>query len=94
MEYKQLVKVILVGSEKSGKSAFLSSFTDERFDEQYKPTIGIEFAPKQLNDVKFQIWDTAGQEKFRSITHSYYKGASLYCLVVDLTDPEKLEQDL
>ena len=62
-----------------GKSNLLSRFAWDEFDMDSKATIGVEFAPKNLDIdgkvVKAQVWDTAGQERFRTITASYYRGA-------------------
>jgi len=52
-------------------------------------TVGVEFSSKTLNmkdkEIKLQLWDTAGQEKFRSVTKSYYKGAVGVLIVYDIT---------
>lgn len=57
-----------------GKSCLLLQFTDKKFQSQHDLTIGVEFGSRTVNidsnSVKLQIWDTAGQEKFRSITRS------------------------
>lgn len=54
-----------------------------------KHTVSVEFSSKMLKigdkDVKLQLWDTAGQEKFRSVTRSYYKGAVGVLIVYDIT---------
>ena len=76
-----------------GKSCILLQFTDKRFQPVHDVTIGVEFGANmvQLNHqgteipVKLQIWDTAGQESFRSITRSYYRGAACALLVYDIT---------
>ena len=62
-----------------GKSNLLSRFAWDEFDMSSKPTIGVEFAPRNLEIqgkvVKAQVWDTAGQERFRAVTSAYYHGA-------------------
>ena len=68
----------------------LLQFTDKRFQPVHDLTIGVEFGARMItvqNDVqvKLQIWDTAGQESFRSITRSYYRGAAGALLVYDIT---------
>jgi Ras-related protein Rab-2A len=72
-----------------GKSCLLLQFTDKRFRQQHDLTIGVEFGARtiQLNEknIKLQIWDTAGQESFKSITRSYYRGAAGALLVYDIT---------
>ena len=72
-----------------GKSCLLLQFTDKRFQPVHDLTIGVEFGARMINLddklVKLQIWDTAGQESFRSITRSYYRGAAGALLVYDIT---------
>lgn len=72
-----------------GKSSLLLQFTDKRFLSTHEMTIGVEFGSRNLeiakNTIKLQIWDTAGQESFRSITRSYYRGSCAAILVYDTT---------
>jgi Ras family len=72
-----------------GKSCLLLQFTDKRFQPLHDLTIGVEFGARMINidsrQIKLQIWDTAGQESFRSITRSYYRGAAGALLVYDIT---------
>jgi len=78
-----------------GKSCLLLQFTDKRFQPVHDLTIGVEFGSRTIqinnNPVKLQIWDTAGQEKFKSITRSYYRGAAGALLVFDITRRETFE---
>nr|KAJ0202891.1 hypothetical protein LSAT_V11C500272550 [Lactuca sativa] len=75
-----------------GKSCLLLQFTDKRFQPVHDLTIGVEFGARMITidnkPVKLQIWDTAGQESFRSITRSYYRGAAGALLVYDITRRE------
>jgi len=72
-----------------GKSCLLLQFTDKRFQPVHDLTIGVEFGARMVNidnkPIKLQIWDTAGQESFRSITRSYYRGSAGALLVYDIT---------
>jgi len=67
----------------------LLQFTDKRFQPVHDLTIGVEFGARMIQldgkQIKLQIWDTAGQESFRSITRSYYRGAAGALLVYDIT---------
>ena len=90
--YSYLFKYIIVGESGCGKSCMLLQFTDNKFQPIHDITIGVEFGAKMINipgvkDKKFklQIWDTAGQEAFRSITRSYYRGSTVALLVYDIT---------
>ncbi|XP_058037435.1 ras-related protein Rab-2B isoform X3 [Ahaetulla prasina] len=72
-----------------GKSCLLLQFTDKRFVAVHDLTIGVEFGARMITienkKIKLQIWDTAGQESFRSITRSYYRGTAGALLVYDIT---------
>lgn len=78
-----------IGDTGVGKSCLLLQFTDKRFQPVHDLTIGVEFGARMVGvdgrNVKLQIWDTAGQESFRSITRSYYRGAAGALLVYDIT---------
>lgn len=90
MSYSYLFKYIIIGDTGVGKSCLLLQFTDKRFQPVHDLTIGVEFGARMITvadaqQVKLQIWDTAGQESFRSITRSYYRGAAGALLVYDIT---------
>jgi len=92
MAYSYLFKYIIIGDTGVGKSCLLLQFTDKRFQPVHDLTIGVEFGARMITidnrQVKLQIWDTAGQESFRSITRSYYRGAAGALLVYDITRRE------
>jgi len=82
-------KILLIGDAGVGKSCMLLQFTDNKFQPVHDLTIGVEFGARNITvdgkTIKLQIWDTAGQESFRSITRSYYRGAAGALLVYDIT---------
>ena len=86
---EQLFRVIIVGDTGVGKSCLLLRFSEDKFHEDHNVTIGVEFGTRSLKVgnqmVKLQIWDTAGQESFRSITRSFYRRADGVLLVYDVT---------
>ncbi|XP_004503285.2 ras-related protein RABA6b [Cicer arietinum] len=88
-ECDYLFKAVLIGDSGVGKSNLLSRFAKDEFRLDSKPTIGVEFAYRNIKVrdklIKAQIWDTAGQERFRAITSSYYRGALGAVLVYDIT---------
>ncbi|CAI2378895.1 unnamed protein product [Moneuplotes crassus] len=90
--YSYLFKYIIIGDTGVGKSCLLLQFTDKRFRTQHDLTIGVEFGARAIDinneTIKLQIWDTAGQESFKSITRSYYRGAAGALLVYDITRRE------
>lgn len=68
----------------------MNQFIKKQFSHTHEITIGVEFASRIIEiehntNVKLQIWDTAGQESFRSVTRSYYRGAICVFLVYDIT---------
>ena len=96
-ENKELLyKILLLGDSSVGKTCFLMRYTDNTYQEIHMSTIGIDnkFKDVELEDgkkVKIQIWDTAGQDRFRSITRNYYKGANGIVLIFDVTNKKSYE---
>ncbi len=90
-----LLKIVMVGDTSVGKSNLLSRYVLNEFCENSKSTIGVDFVTKDLliNDkmVKAQIWDTAGQEKFRSLIKNYYSNANGFILVYDVSNKKSFE---
>ena len=84
-------KVLLLGDSTVGKTCFLVKYTEDIFNEQYITTVGFDYRLKETilksgKKVKIQIVDTAGQERFRSLTKNYYKGADGIILIYDVTN--------
>ncbi len=95
-----IFKYIIVGDSAVGKSCLLLRFVEQKFIPLHDVTVGVEFCNKTLQvpskdgsekTIKVQIWDTAGQEQFRSITRSYYRGAAGALLVYDVTNRSSFE---
>jgi len=94
-DYDFLFKSVVVGDGGSGKTAVVVRFSQGFFQENYKLTIGVEFAVKTINinnyNVKLQIWDTGGQERFRYVRPLYYKGSMGCIILFDLTNRESFD---
>ena len=93
---ESVYKVLLLGDSSVGKTCFLMKYTDEAFQETHMATIGLDYRLKSMKlkngkTVKIQIWDTAGQDRFRSITKNYYKGSHGIILIYDITNPITFE---
>lgn len=82
-------KLVILGDVAVGKTSLISRIIENKFTDKYEPSIGVDFASKSINykekSFKTQIWDTAGQEKYRSLIPSYIRGANLVIIVFDLT---------
>lgn len=88
-------KVLIVGDSGVGKSSLLLRYCDDRFSESTPSTIGVDFRVKSLTlrgkRIRLSIWDTAGQEKFRTLTSSYYRNAHGVILMYDATNRESFD---
>lgn len=80
-----IFKFVILGDSAVGKTNILLRFTDADYKPSHIPTIGVDFKIKVVQidgkSAKMQLWDTAGQERFKTITETYYKGASGIVLV-------------
>eukprot|EP00331_Platyophrya_macrostoma_P015043 CAMPEP_0176475994 /NCGR_PEP_ID=MMETSP0127-20121128/43905_1 /TAXON_ID=938130 /ORGANISM="Platyophrya macrostoma, Strain WH" /LENGTH=190 /DNA_ID=CAMNT_0017871631 /DNA_START=38 /DNA_END=606 /DNA_ORIENTATION=+ len=84
-----IVKVCILGSSGVGKSSILKRFVSNEFDDSEQTTLGAAFMDKTItysgHTFKFQIWDTAGQEKYAPLAHMYYRDTHVALLVYDIT---------
>uniref|UniRef100_A0A8C6W8E9 Ras-related protein Rab-36 n=2 Tax=Nannospalax galili TaxID=1026970 RepID=A0A8C6W8E9_NANGA len=91
----KLSKVVVVGDLYVGKTSLIHRFCKNVFDRDYKATIGVDFEIERFEiagiPFSLQIWDTAGQEKFKCIASAYYRGAQVIITAFDLTDVQTLE---
>jgi small GTP-binding protein len=89
------LKVVVVGDSGVGKTCFLIRFVRDQFDEECQPTLGVEFLTKivqtERHRIQLQLWDTAGQELFRSVTRGYYRGSAGALLVFDITSRDSFD---
>ena len=94
-DYQYIFKLILIGNSGVGKSSILNRYMNKTFEESYKCTIGVDFLMKSIEingkTVKLQLWDTAGQEKYKSMVESYYRGANVALVVFDITSHESFD---
>ena len=91
--FTYIFKYIIVGDCCVGKSCLLANFLNKEFKTTHDVTIGVDFGVKMLelqdkNIIKLYIWDTAGQESFKSIIRSYYRGAIGVLLIYDINNYE------
>ena len=89
-------KVLILGDPSVGKSCFLIRYTEDTFQDVYLSTIGMDCKYKKVDlengeSIRLQLWDTAGQDRFRSITRNLYKGAAGIILIYDVTNRKTFE---
>ena len=95
-ETDAVYKILLLGDSEVGKSCFLMRYADNVFVENYITTIGLDYKLKyvQLDSgemIKVQLWDTAGQDRYRTIAKNYYKGSHGILLLYDITKRNSFE---
>lgn len=96
---EQLYKVLVIGDYGVGKTSIIRRYTEGYFTPNYKLTIGVDFALKNITHtdgqkISLQLWDIAGHERFGHMTHVYYKYAIAAILVFDLGRPATFESVL
>jgi len=85
------IKVVLLGESGVGKTSIISQFTSHKFDPHRETSLSAQFVSKTLDfpdlgqSIKFDIWDTVGQEKYRSLAKIFYKDAKVIIFVYDIT---------
>ena len=88
-------KLIFIGDVSVGKTSIINSLLNQSFSEEYEASIGVDFFSKTLKfksrSIKLQIWDSAGQEKFKSLIPNYIRGSSLIFLVYDVTNKKSFD---
>ena len=93
--YDLSFKLIVIGDSAVGKSCLTMKATKNFFEEFYSPTVGFEFFTfnVKVNDkaIKLQIWDTCGQEVYRSLIQSFYRNSSLAMMVYSINSKESFD---
>ncbi|MGY5870750.1 MAG: Rab family GTPase [Candidatus Thorarchaeota archaeon] len=84
-------KTVLVGEGGVGKTSLAIRYTEDRFDQQMKMTIGVNFATKKVNvagtDITLLLWDLGGQPRFQDVVTDYFKGSKLAIAVYEVSRP-------
>ena len=92
---EETIKIIILGDSKVGKTSFIIRFTKNKFDETYLATIGIDYKYRIINienkQYKLMYYDTAGEEKYKSIPKNYIKNMQGIILMYDITDKLSFE---
>ena len=91
---QNLIKILLLGESNVGKTTIFQRFCLNTVDKNAISTIGVEFKVKNYKynnkDYQIQLFDTAGQERFKSITEAYYRMGDAFFFVFDLTNQDSL----
>ena len=91
-EAQIVLKLLLLGDSSVGKTSILLKYISNKFDESSISTVGVDYMDKIIDynkfKIKLQIWDTSGEEKFRTITKNFYRNADGLLVVFDLTKKE------
>ncbi|CAF1499059.1 unnamed protein product [Rotaria magnacalcarata] len=91
-EYDYLFKILIIGDSGVGKTTILQRFAQDYYSTEYVATIGVDFQIRTLEidskRSKLQIWDTAGQDRFKCVVSSFYRNANGVIICFDLTDLE------
>ena len=86
MEY--IYKIVILGDTSVGKSSILYRYYHDKFNDNFETTIGASFYSKDIMNIKFQMWDVAGQERYKSLTPMYYRNADIALIIFDITNIE------
>lgn len=95
--YSYLFKVVIIGDSNTGKTCLTDRFTENKFYNTHDSTLGVDYRTRTVpvhnslgkrDNIKLQIWDTAGQETFKSITRLYYRNMTVAIITYDITNRE------
>ena len=98
MNEPEAIKVVLVGESGVGKTSIISQFTAHKFDPHRETSLSAQFISKTVEfqdlgkAIKFDIWDTVGQEKYRSLAEIFYRDAKVIVFVYDITTAYSFEE--
>lgn len=80
---KEKYKLILVGYANVGKTSFVDKIKNKTYNEKYIPTLGVNVTYLKINKKNFEIWDTAGQEKYKGLDDGYYTNSNCAIIMYD-----------
>lgn len=87
---QNMKKIIIIGDSSVGKSSLLSLYKNNKVNTNLMPTLGLDFLSINLNvedqPMKIILYDTAGQERYRSVSYQWYKNASGVLLIFSVVD--------
>ena len=93
----ETVKVVLLGESGVGKTCIITQFTEHKFEQSVLSSLSAQFVSKTIEyldfgrAIKFDIWDTVGQERFRAMAKIFYKDAKVIVFVYDITSQKSFD---
>ena len=94
--FDEKIKIMVIGEIRVGKTSLIKKYTNDIFGGDYLTTIGIDFQEKKLDidgkKIVIQIWDTAGEERFRNIAKNYFKQANGFLIIYDISCNDSFEK--
>ena len=92
MDTINCIKTVILGESSTGKTSITYRLARDKFNEHMESTIGASFMTKYYDDIKYSIWDTAGQEKYLALVPLYYRNSNLLLLVFDMSNPTTMNR--
>ena len=90
------IKVTLIGESSVGKTSIINRYAKGNFSQELESTLGANYSQKKIvrkgKKIRLDLWDTAGQEKYRSIGRHFYKESYIVCLVYDISNYDSFEK--
>ena len=90
-----IIKLLLIGNAYVGKTLIVQKFIDNSFSKSTVSTIGVDLQSKIIDingkKVKYLIWDTAGEDRMKTMTYSYYRGCHVILVVFDVTERKSFQ---
>ena len=90
------IKVTLIGESSVGKTSIINRYTRNAFTQELESTLGANYSQKKIElhgkKIRMDLWDTAGQEKYRAIGRHFYKESYIVCLVYDISNLDSFEK--
>lgn len=91
MTYKNKLKMTIVGCASTGKTSIISRLLRNEFGNT-ESTVGASFFTMVVNEIKYEIWDTAGSERFLSLAPMYYRGTNILIITYDVSDLSTIDR--
>ena len=90
------IKVTLIGESSVGKTSIINRYAKGNFSQELESTLGANYSQKKIvrhgKKIRLDLWDTAGQEKYRAIGRHFYKESYIVCLVYDISNQDSFDK--